>query len=213
MDNQTFFEKYSGKKDGVPDPVPALWDNIKIGYTETLHNAPSIENSQSTSRAANTKINLLKNPSFDKTTAGWQRVSKKTWRQNVGGRSTILETQIESTSGGSGRSAFMQCINLEPDSGQVFEAGIEIQNVPGYTSGGGAMRFTWYEKYGCKGKYQGDKNSDEIIAEATGWVPLILYNLERPNGATSVQMELIHTIDKAGDRRVWWDDAYFYSLR
>ncbi|WP_236985689.1 hypothetical protein [Marinagarivorans cellulosilyticus] len=206
--NQEFRTQYSGKNSQPPAPVAAIWDDIQLEVEEKKY-----RKTESYTPAQETYVNLLNNPSFDATTAGWRGANKEHWQLSAGGRSGVLETRLVSDRGSIGTGAFSQCINLNTASGRVFDAGIKYQNVTNYTPGGGRLRITWYEDANCRGKYQADHGHDDISSSLTGWIPLEIYERKRPPNANSVSMQLIHSIAKNGERRIWWDDAYFYAVQ
>lgn len=207
IDNDTFRAMKQNSSATEPGLVSAIWDEIKIIYKLSTDSTTT----KTYKKTQSSKTNLLLNPSFEKTTASWRGVSKDAWRSFAGGRSTVIETTLKSNGGSRGSGAFSQCVNLDPDHGIAFAAGIDYQNVPTFTMGGGRLRVTWYSDLNCKGKYQTSHHHDDIAKNAIGWSSMHIPSLKRPPNSQSASFQLIHSISGVGERRIWWDNAYFHA--
>ncbi len=192
-----------------PIPVVAVWDNISIDYQYRKDETASL----SPMATRNPGLNLLHNPTFTKTSSGWRTSTGTTWKPEAAGRSGILETSIKTEKGSRGAGAFSQCINLEQDSGILFEAGLEFHNVPGTTEGKGLLRFSWYSESDCKGRHAGSPKHHDIAHQLSGWIPIAIYDIPRPDNTASVLFDVTHSVLKPGAHEVWWDNAYFKAVK
>jgi len=157
--------------------------------------------------------NYLHNADFLKTIDGWHPSWPTQW-VNSSGRYFPGAAQVtaKSTTGGIGRGAFDQCIDLAGN--RNFEGGISYAIDQRSTQkGGGRFRVTWYSEKNCRGRSKSSRvNSDIDKANPPGWHELKLTGLKAPETARSAIFTVIQSVRGPGEFIVQWDDAYFIAV-